>query len=321
MLLYPLAKALHEAGHAYAVKLGGGDVHEIGIMMLVLFPVPYVDASGAAAFPDAWRRIVVSAAGMMVEVFLAGLASIAWVLLDPGPARAAALDLMVLCGVSTLVFNGNPLLRFDGYFVLSDLIGVPNLDTRSRNQLLYLLRRYLLGMPGQRGADERPGERFWLVGYGFASLIYRTATVITIGLIIATKLFAFGVLMALGSVGQMLVLPMWRGLRFLARGRELGGQRKRAWLGAGGAALALAVLLFVVRVPRGLVAPGVAGCPVRRSSGRAGTASSPKSPPRPTRGSSPACCCSGWKIRSPPLISKRSPPRSRSSKAASTRST
>ena len=261
LLLYPLAKGLHEAGHAYAVKLGGGDVHEIGIMVLVLFPVPYVDASGSAGFPDAWRRVTVSAAGMLVELVIAGLASIAWTLLDPGPVRAAALDLMVLCGVSTLVFNGNPLLRFDGYYVLSDLIAVPNLDTRSRKQLLYLLRRYLLGMRDQQGAAEVPGEAGWLAGYGIASLAYRMAMVFTIGLIVATKMFALGVVLALASVGQMAVLPVFRGLRFLARGRELRGRRTRAWLGAGGAALTIVVLLFVVPVPRALVAPGVVWVP------------------------------------------------------------
>ena len=261
LLIYPLAKALHEAGHAIAVKLGGGDVHEVGVMVLVLFPVPYVDASGSAGFPDAWRRIAVSAAGMLVELVLAGLAAIAWVSLDPGPMRAAAMDLMVLCGVSTLLFNGNPLLRFDGYYVLSDLIGVPNLDTRSRKQLMYLLRRYVLGMPGQLGAEEVPGERAWLVGYGLASLVYRTAMVIVIALLVANKLFLFGAIMAIASAGQMLVLPVSRGLNFLFRGRELRGQRTRAWLGVAGGASAIAILLFVIPIPRGLVAPGVVWVP------------------------------------------------------------
>jgi putative peptide zinc metalloprotease protein len=223
--------------------------------------VPYVDASASAGFPDAWRRVAVGAAGMLVELLLAGLASIAWVLLDPGPARAAALDLMVLCGVSTLVFNGNPLLRFDGYYVLSDLIAVPNLDTRSRKQLMYLLRRYLLGMPDREGAAEAPGEAGWLVFYGIASLIYRTAMVIAIGLIVATKMFVFGAAMALASTGQMLLLPLLRGLRFLVFGRELRGRRRRALLGAGGAALAIAVLVFAVPLPRALVAPGVVWVP------------------------------------------------------------
>ena len=261
MLLYPLAKALHEAGHAYAVKLGGGDVHEIGVMILVLFPVPYVDASGSAAFPDAWRRIGVSAAGILVELVIAGLAAIAWVILPPGPARAAALNLMVLCGVSTVLFNGNPLLRFDGYYVLSDLIGIPNLDTRARKHMMYLSRRYLLGMPDQRGADEGPGEAAWLCAYGVLSLIYRMIMVVGIGLIVATKMFAVGVVMSMVSVFQMLMLPVVRGVRFLFTGRDLRGRRRRAWLGAGLAAAVLALLLFVIPLPHALVAPGVVWVP------------------------------------------------------------
>lgn len=261
MLVYPLAKLLHEAGHAYAVKLGGGEVHEVGVMLLVLFPVPYVNASSSAAFPDAWRRVAVSAAGMVMELVLASLAAIAWVLLDPGPLRAAALDMMVLCGVSTLVFNGNPLLRFDGYYVLSDLIGVPNLDTRARQHVLYLLKRYLLGMRGEVGAVEVRGEGRWLVTFGLLSLTYRIVMVLTIGLLVATKMFLLGVALALASVAQMLVWPVLRGLRFLISGRALTGQRRRAWLGVGTAALVVTLLLSVVRLPYALVAPGVVWVP------------------------------------------------------------
>ena len=157
-LLYPLAKAVHEAGHAYAVKLSGGAVHDVGLMLLVLVPMPYVDASVAAGMPEPSRRIIVSAAGMLAEFGLAAIASIGWAVLDPGPLRAAMLDIMVLCGVSTLVFNANPLLRFDGYYVLSDLIGVPNLDTRAKRQLQHVVRRYLLGMRDSTGVVESPGE-------------------------------------------------------------------------------------------------------------------------------------------------------------------
>jgi putative peptide zinc metalloprotease protein len=261
MLVYPLAKLVHEAGHAYAVKLGGGEVHEVGVMLLVLFPVPYVNASSSAAFPDAWRRVAVSAAGMMMELLLAALAAIAWVSLDPGTLRAAALDVMVLCGVSTLVFNGNPLLRFDGYYVLSDLVGVPNLDTRARQQLLFVLRRFVLGMRGETSAVEVQGEGRWLIGFGLVSLVYRIVMVLTIGLLVATKMFMLGVALALASVAQMLIWPVLRALHFLISGSALAGRRLRAWLGAGGAALLVTLLLFVVRLPYALVAPGVVWVP------------------------------------------------------------
>jgi putative peptide zinc metalloprotease protein len=261
ILIYPLAKLLHEAGHAYAVKLGGGDVHEVGVMVLVLFPVPYVDASSSAGFPDAWRRALVSAMGILMELILAGLASIAWTLLDPGPERAAALDVMLLCGVSTVAFNGNPLLRFDGYYVLSDLIGLANLDTRSRAYLMHLLRRRVLGMTGEPCPVEAAGEAGWLFAYGIASFAYRMTMLVTIALLIATRMFALGAALALASVAQLLVWPVLRGSRFLLVGRDLRGRRGRALAGAGGVAAALAVALFVLPLPYSLVAPGVVWVP------------------------------------------------------------
>ena len=261
LLLYPVAKLIHEAGHAYAVKLGGGAVHEIGIMILVMFPVPYVDASASAAFPDAGRRIVVSSAGILMELVFAGLASIAWTLLPPGPARAAALDIMLLCGVSTVVFNANPLLRFDGYYVLGDLLGIHNLDTRARKHVMALLRRIVLGMPGQEGAVETPGEAKWLVAYGLLTFVYRLGMVAAIGLIVATKFFALGAALAVVSALQMLVLPVWKAAKFLTVGRELRGRRGRAWAGTGAALAVIGGALFAVPVPHALVAAGVVWVP------------------------------------------------------------
>ena len=260
-LLYPVAKALHEAGHAYAVKLGGGDVHEVGVMVLIMFPVPYVDASASAGFPDTWRRVVVSAAGIAMELVLAGLGTIAWVSLEPGPARAAALDIMILCGFSTVLFNANPLLRFDGYYVLSDLIGIPNLDTRARKYLSTLVRRHLLGMPEQPDTVPSSGEAVWLAGFGVLSAIYRIVMVVTIGLIVAAKFFVFGAALAIASAVQTLVLPVLGAARFVLFGRELRAGRFRAMLGVGAGLATLVLLLFVLPVPHALVAPGVVWVP------------------------------------------------------------
>ena len=130
VVLFPIIKALHELGHAYMAKAGGAEVHELGVMLIVFLPVPYVDASASSAFRQPRRRALVGAAGIMVELALAALAMIAWEWLAPGLWRAAAFNVMLVGGVSTLLFNGNPLLRFDGYYVLSDLIQIPNLDTQ-----------------------------------------------------------------------------------------------------------------------------------------------------------------------------------------------
>src|SRR5262249_31618300 len=130
-LVYVALKALHEFGHGFAVKAFGGAVHELGVMILVLAPLPYVDASAASGFRSKWRRALVGSAGMIVEVFFAALALYIWLVVEPGLVRALAFDAMVVAGVSTVVFNGNPLLRYDGYYILADLLEIPNLAQRA----------------------------------------------------------------------------------------------------------------------------------------------------------------------------------------------
>ncbi|MEP6791791.1 MAG: PqqD family peptide modification chaperone, partial [Ramlibacter sp.] len=130
-LCYPVIKAIHELGHALAVRRFGGAVHEVGITLLFLTPAPYVDASAANSFERRGQRIAVSAAGIMVELFLAALAAFVWFAVEPGRLRDVAFVTLLICSVSTLLFNGNPLLRLDGYYVFSDALDLPNLAARS----------------------------------------------------------------------------------------------------------------------------------------------------------------------------------------------
>ncbi|MCP3862459.1 MAG: hypothetical protein GY695_04845, partial [Aestuariibacter sp.] len=121
-IIYPLIKIFHEFGHAFAVKKGGGEVHEMGIMLIALTPIPYVDATASAAFPEKQHRIGVAAMGMMVELLLAAVALFVWLNVETGLISAIAYNIMLIGGVSTVFFNGNPLLRYDGYYMLADLI-------------------------------------------------------------------------------------------------------------------------------------------------------------------------------------------------------
>ena len=132
-LTFPLLKAAHEVAHGLVVRLRGGEVHEMGLMLLVLYPVPYVDASAANAFVRKGYRILVGMAGMLAEVWLAAIAFFFWLVLEPGIARSVMYNLVVVGSVSTVLFNANPLLRYDGYYVLSDLLEIPNLGQRSNN--------------------------------------------------------------------------------------------------------------------------------------------------------------------------------------------
>ncbi|MBN8436483.1 MAG: PqqD family peptide modification chaperone [Candidatus Accumulibacter sp.] len=246
-LVYPLLKALHELGHAYAVKSGEGEVHEMGIMLLVLAPIPYVDATAAGAFRSKWSRALVGAAGILVELFVAGIAMFVWVLVEPGLLRAIAFNVLLVAGASTLLFNGNPLLRYDGYYVLSDLIEIPNLGNRSNQYWQWLAKRYLFGLKSIERPPASVGERRWFVFYGAASFIYRTLVMIAITLFIAGEFFVVGVVLAVWAAITMFALPIGKGLAYVLSSPELQRVRTRARLLTFGA-LAL-FLLFVLAVP------------------------------------------------------------------------
>ncbi|MCK4535610.1 MAG: M50 family metallopeptidase, partial [Desulfuromonadales bacterium] len=138
-----LIKALHEIGHAVVCRHFGGEVHTMGIMFLIFTPIPYMDATSSWAFRSRWRRAFVGGAGMIVEIFAAGLATFVWAYTGPGVVHSVAYNMMFIASVSTVLFNANPLLRFDGYYILSDLLDIPNLHTRSRLYLRHLVEYYV----------------------------------------------------------------------------------------------------------------------------------------------------------------------------------
>lgn len=271
-LIYPVIKALHEMGHAWATRDAGGEVHEVGVMLLVFFPIPYVDASAAAACPDKFQRMLVGAAGIMVEVFLAALAMMVWVMAEPGLVRALAFNVMLIAGVSTVLFNGNPLLRFDAYYVLADWLEIPNLAQRSNQQLGYVIRRYLLGQPQVTSQARSWQESLWLITYSLASFIYRMVIMVMISVFVATRYFIVGVLLAVWALFMTLVLPMLKMLRFIAFDPGMDGTRTRAWSWLVGALGIMLVLLFLVPVPHATSLHGVLdlGQPAQVRTGTAG---------------------------------------------------
>ncbi|TVQ36949.1 MAG: PqqD family peptide modification chaperone [Geminicoccaceae bacterium] len=261
LLVYPVIKAVHELGHAYAVKRWGGEVHELGLMLLVLLPVPYVDASASLAFREWWRRAVVAGAGILVELALAALAIIAWTYTEPGLVRALLFNVALIAGVSTLLFNGNPLLRFDGYYVLSDALGIPNLATRGNRYLGYLVQRYAFGVATVETPVVTPSERGWLAGYAIASFVYRIAVMVLIALFIASQLFVVGVLLAMWVVVTMLVWPVLKGLGFVLSAPVLDTCRRRAVGVTAGAVAILVGLVAAVPLPHATVAQAVIWLP------------------------------------------------------------
>jgi len=261
VLVYPLVKLLHELGHGFAVKKWGGEVREVGVMMLVFIPVPYVDASASTAFPGKWQRILVSAAGILVELGLAAGAMLLWAEMEDGLARAACFNVMLIGGVSTLLFNGNPLLRFDGYFVASDLLEIPNLGTRSNRYIGYLIQRYLFGNTRAKTPVRAPDEKGWFFVYAIAAFAYRLLISLTIVMIVATRFFILGALLAIWSVTLIFVVPILKHLRFVATSPALRGIRHRAVTVTGLALLLIVGLLGFLPVPYRTVAQGVVYAP------------------------------------------------------------
>jgi putative peptide zinc metalloprotease protein len=260
-LVFPALKALHELGHAYATKVGGGEVHDMGLMFLVLMPVPYVEASAATVFRSKTQRAVVGAAGMLVELFVAALAFYLWLLVEPGVWRAILFNVMLVAGVSTLVFNGNPLLRYDAYYILVDLIEMPNLAQRSLRYWAYVFERHVLRLPDVEPPVHAAGERAWLLFYGVASTVYRIVITVAIALFIAGEFFFIGVLLAFWAVFSMAGLPLFKGLRYLFTSPRLGGQRRHGLTLVGGVLATFLLFVLLVPVPFRSQAEGVVWLP------------------------------------------------------------
>lgn len=256
-LTYPVVKALHEFGHAFATRVWGGEVHEMGITLLVLMPIPYVDASSAHAFPDKYRRMLVGAAGMLVEWFVAAMALFVWINVEPGLLRDVAWNVMLIGGVSTLLFNGNPLLRFDGYYILADAVEIPNLGKRAQQHLGYLCQRHLFGVEDIESPATSQGERRWFVGFGIASFIYRMIIMASIVLFVASKYFFVGVLLAVWALVMQIVVPLFKQIRFIVTSPQIRTHRLRAVSISLSLVVFLALFLFVAPAPERSRAEGV----------------------------------------------------------------
>ncbi|MEE9493835.1 MAG: biotin/lipoyl-binding protein [Gammaproteobacteria bacterium] len=256
-LTYPVVKTLHEFGHAFATRVWGGEVHEMGITLLVLMPIPYVDASSANAFPDKNRRMIVGASGMLVEWFVAAMAVFIWVNAEPGLVRDVAWNVMLIGGLSTLLFNGNPLLRFDGYYILADAVEIPNLAKRSQQHLGYLIKRHLFGVEEVESVATSDGERRWFTGYGIASFSYRMFIMTAIILFIASKYFIVGILLAIWAGVSQIIFPLFKQVRFVLTNPQIRTHRVRAVSTSVAIILISALLLFVAPAPEHSKAEGV----------------------------------------------------------------
>jgi putative peptide zinc metalloprotease protein len=268
-VLYPLVKLLHELGHGLAVRRYGGEVRELGVALMFLTPAPYVDAAAANAFPSPRHRLVVSAAGILVEMALACLALWVWLVVSPGVVRDAALTVVLICSLSTLLFNANPLMRFDGYYALCDALQLPNLALRSQAWWARRWREWIrVPVAGPAPLLAR-GEAKWLAAYAPAAAIYRVLLLLSLVFWVGSESWLLGWIGALA----FLAWAARRGWRW-AHGEAGAGDplaRRRSLRAAGIVTSAALLLLFVVPAPDQVVARGVVW-PPEQAQLRAGAA-------------------------------------------------
>lgn len=249
-------KLLHELGHAFVTKRYGGEVRTLGVMFLLFTPLPYVDATASWAFRSRWHRFYVGAAGMLVEFFLAAVGAVVWANTGPGLVNSIAFNVMVIGSVSSLIFNGNPLLRFDAYYMLSDAIEIPNLYQKAQRQWLYFGDRYLLGTADAASPAQDRREWWWLTVYGALAFAYLVVVTVGITLFLLDQWFAIGLLALAVTLGTKVAAPAWKLLRHLG-GPRLARTRRRALAGAGAVAALLVLTLGYLPFPHAIRAPGV----------------------------------------------------------------
>lgn len=260
-MAYPVVKALHELAHALALKRWGCKVPEWGITVLMFTPVPYVDASAASTLASPSQRLLVSAAGIMLELLLAALALAVALNVEPGAVRDLAFAVFFIGSVSTLLVNGNPLLRFDGYYALTDALQLPNLAARSARHWLAWLRGHLLCVPAQSSLFPAAGELPWLWAYAPLALAYRILICASIVVWLGRLSFLLGVGMALYFIWVMAAKPLvtlWGFLQgtALAEAERSGARRHAALTGT-----ALLVLVALLPLPFSSVVQGVVWLP------------------------------------------------------------
>ena len=252
-----IIKAIHEFGHGSMCKHFGGVVPKVGIMLMVFAPLPFVDATSSWKFRSKWQRIAVNCAGMLFELFLAAVATIIWSHTDEGLVNSLAYNVMFLASVTTLLFNLNPLLKFDGYYIMSDLFELPNLQQRANKQNTFLAEYYLFGVKESVSSARSLREGWWLSLYGFGAIAYRIFLMASISFLVADQFFEAGLALALFTLTMYIVVPILKFVKYLFTSKKLQQQRQRAFAVTGIGLATVGVLLGVIPFTDHFTEPGI----------------------------------------------------------------
>ena len=246
-----VTKSIHELGHGLCCKHYGGECHEIGFMLMVLTPAMYCNTSDSWILPNKWHRMAIGAAGMGVEIVMAAVATFIWWYTNPGWLHYLCLNIIFLCSVSTILFNANPLLRYDGYYILSDFLEIPNLSQVSKTSMINKLRTWCLGMEPTNVRMMPTRNQIAFAIYSVASFVYRWFILVVIFWFVS-KVFEpyglqiFGHIAIAVSLFGMIVVPLFKLCKFFASpGRFREVKKVRALVSAAVVAAFLFVVFFV----------------------------------------------------------------------------
>lgn len=255
-IVWVLLKILHECGHAIACKRCGGEVREAGVIFILLAPLAYVDVTSSWRLQSKWARIAVASAGMYVELFLAAMAALVWVRVAPGALSQICMNVMMTASVMTVLFNANPLMRFDGYYILSDFLELPNLYSSGQQYVRHLVRKYLFGMRSVASVAVGPRGAFIRI-YGVLSWGWRNLVFFGLVLTAATLLQGAGIVVSVIAILFWLASLVRRLVHFVGNKSNEQPNWLRFAVVGGGISGAAIVALTCVPWPGSMTAPAI----------------------------------------------------------------
>lgn len=249
-----VVKILHEFGHGLSCKKFGGECHEMGLMFLVFTPCLYCNVSDSWMLPNKWHRVFIGAAGMYVELILASIATWIWWFSTDGMINFLCLSVMFICSVSTVMFNGNPLLRFDGYYILMDILEIPNLRQKSTEILKRWFQQYCLGLELQENPFLPRRHRAWFALYTIAAVVYRWVVVFSIIIFLNQVLEPYGLkalgrLFAITGLAGMVAQPLWQTFKFFRTPGRASKMKKNRVMATTAVATALIAAICFLPLP------------------------------------------------------------------------
>ncbi|MDO5566238.1 MAG: hemolysin D, partial [Planctomycetia bacterium] len=246
-----ITKIIHEFGHGLSCKYFGGECHEMGVMILVLTPCLYCNVSDSWMLPNKWHRAFIGLAGVFVECTLAAMCTFLWWFSKEGVLHYLCINVMFLSSISTVIFNINPLLRYDGYYILADVLEIPNLRQKATKVMAAKSSEWFLGMEQQEDPFLPQRNQLLFAAYTVAAVCYRWVVMAGI-LFFVWKFFdshnlkIFGQIIAAMSLYGLLVLPLWKiGKFFWVPGRIYRVKKSRFYMSLSGVLLILAFCLFM----------------------------------------------------------------------------